>query len=148
MNSQIRNEKGFTFLEIMVAVAILSIALIAALRAQSQSLSIAGDSIRSTKVVLMAREKMAEYELDIQSGGNLEEGKTDGTFDKYPGYRWEIEVKEAPNPFKNLQIEGLKDVSPEGFKIEALKDVILTILWKEGSIERRYSIETLLLKDN
>ena len=144
MNSQIRNEKGFTFLEIMVAVAILSIALIAALRAQSQSLSIAGESIRSTNVVFLAREKMSEFELE----GNIQEGKTDGTFEKHPGYRWEIEVKEAPNPFKNLQIEGLKDVSPEGFKIEALKDVILTILWKEGSIERRYSIETLLLKDN
>ena len=144
LNSQIRNEKGFTFLEIMVAVAILSIALIAALRAQSQSLSIAGESIRSTNVVFLAREKMSEFELE----GNIQEGKTDGTFEKHPGYRWEIEVKEAPNPFKNLQIEGLKDVSPEGFKIEALKDVILTILWKEGSIERRYSIETLLLKDN
>ena len=143
MNSQIRNEKGFTFLEIMVAVAILSIALIAALRAQSQSLSIAGESIRSTNLVFLAREKMAEFELE----GNIQEGKTDGTFEKHPGYRWEIEVKEAPNPFKNLQIEGLKDVSPEGFKIEALKDVILTILWKEGSIERRYSIETLLLTE-
>jgi len=139
-----RDEKGFTFLEIMVAVAILSIALIAALRAQSQSLSIAGESIRSTNVVFLAREKMSEFELE----GNIQEGKTDGTFEKHPGYRWEIEVKEAPNPFKNLQIEGLKDVSPEGLKIEALKDVILTILWKEGSIERRYSIETLLLKDN
>jgi len=63
-----RDEKGFTFLEIMVAVAILSIALIAALRAQSQSLSIASESIRTTNVVLKlnlmaipSRRRQTEY---------------------------------------------------------------------------------------
>ncbi|OGL39484.1 MAG: hypothetical protein A3C43_07450 [Candidatus Schekmanbacteria bacterium RIFCSPHIGHO2_02_FULL_38_11] len=117
-----RDEKGFTFLEIMVAVAILSIALIAALRAQSQSLSIASESIRTTNVVFLAREKMAEIELD----GYPQQEKTDGVFEKHPEYRWEIEVKETP--------------------VEDLKDVTLTILWKEGDRERRYSLETLLAR--
>ena len=42
-------KKGFTFLEIMVALAILSIALIAALRAQSQSIKTASEMAEKVK---------------------------------------------------------------------------------------------------
>lgn len=112
----------------MVAVAILSIALIAALRAQSQSISIASESIRSTNVVFLAREKMAEIELD----GYPDQEKTDGVFEKHPEYKWEIEVKE----YKVMDVI-----------VQDLKDVTLTIKWKEGDWEKRYSIETLLAKN-
>jgi len=118
-----REEKGFTFLEIMVAVAILSIALIAALRTQSQSLLIASESIKNTNILFLAREKMAEIELE----GYPEVGQSEGTFEKHPEFRWKVEVKETP--------------------VEDLRDVTLTIFWKEADMERKYSIETLMVKN-
>jgi len=117
-----REEKGFTFLEIMVAVAILSIALVAALKTQSQSILIANESITNTKLLFLAKEKMAEIELD----GFPDIGETEGTFEKHPEFNWREEVKETP--------------------FEDIRNIILIISWKEGNRERNYTLQTLLVK--
>jgi len=130
-----REEKGFTFLEIMVAVAILSIALVAALRTQSQSILIANESITNTNLLLLAKEKMAEIELD----GFPEIGESEGTFEKHPEFHWKVEVKEA-----NINIEPDNKESDKTDRVYKLRQVILTISWKEGSRERNYIIQTMI----
>ena len=119
-----RKEKGFTFLEIMIALAILSVALIAALRAQSQSLSIATESVRNTNISFLVRQKMSDIEL----AGYNEVAESEGMFEKNPEYRWKVEVKETP--------------------FEELKDIILTISWQDGGKEKKYTVETFLVKND
>jgi len=130
-----REEKGFTFLEIMVAVAILSIALVAALRTQSQSILIANESITNTNLLLLAKEKMAEIELD----GFPDIGESEGTFEKHPEFHWKVEVKEA-----NINIDPDNKEPDNTDRAYKLRQIILTISWKEGSRERKYIIQTMI----
>ena len=57
-----RENSGFTLLEVMIAMAIIAIALVAVFGSQSQSLSLANEAKFSTTAALLAQSKMAEIE--------------------------------------------------------------------------------------
>ena len=83
--------RGFTLLEVMVALAIIAIALTAVLGMQSQSLSLAGEAKFGTTASLLAQAKIAEIETlnpeDLVSGS--------GDFgDNFDGYSWQTEVND------------------------------------------------------
>jgi general secretion pathway protein I len=85
-------DKGFTLLEVMIAMAILAIALVTIFQSQSQSISMTGNSRFLTTASLLAQGKMAEIEmLDIK------DVRTDnGDFgDGFPDYSWRVELKDT-----------------------------------------------------
>jgi len=86
------SREGFTLLEVMIAMAILAIALVAVYRSQSQSVSMAGEARFLTTASLLAQGKMAEVErMNPQNLANA-----GGDFgDDFPDYAWRIEVKDA-----------------------------------------------------
>ncbi|VAW40205.1 hypothetical protein MNBD_DELTA04-1642 [hydrothermal vent metagenome] len=81
---------GFTFIEVMVAVAIIAIALVTLIGSQSQSVSIAGEARFDIMASLLAQQKLTEIEA-----GNFDALFSDeGDFGKpYPDYRWHTEVQ-------------------------------------------------------
>jgi prepilin-type N-terminal cleavage/methylation domain-containing protein len=56
--------EGFTFLEIMIAVAIIGVAVIAIFNTVNYHAGIASDHTLDTRMLLLAKEKIAEMELD------------------------------------------------------------------------------------
>ncbi len=90
-----RKPKGFTLLEVMIAVAVLTIALAAVLGLQSRSLSLAAESRFHTTSALLAQEKMAEM-----AAATMEKLMSDsGDFgDVFPGYAWQVTVQNANLP--------------------------------------------------
>ncbi len=80
--------RGFTLLEVMVAIAILAIALTTLLGSQSQSMLAAEQADFSARSALLARMKMAEIiaedDLTAVSSGDFGE--------QFPGYSWEVEL--------------------------------------------------------
>ena len=107
--------RGFTLLEVMVAMAIIAIALTAVLGSQSQSLSLASEAKFSTTAALLAQSKMAEIEAE-----NPEDLASDsGDFgEDYPGYRWDKSVNDVTFD----EPEGVSDY---------LKRIDLIISWEE-----------------
>ena len=107
--------RGFTLLEVMVAMAIIAIALTAVLGSQSQSLSLASEAKFSTTAALLAQSKMAEIEAE-----NPEDLASDsGDFgEDYPGYRWDKSVNDVTFD----EPEGISDY---------LKRIDLIISWEE-----------------
>ena len=106
---------GFTLLEVMIALAIIAIALVAALGSQSQSVSLANEAKFTTTVTLLAQGKMAELEaMDakdlISDGGDFGED--------FPGYRWESVITD-------LAMEGFEEAS------QHVKRIGLTVSWGE-----------------
>jgi general secretion pathway protein I len=92
---------GFTLLEVMIAMAILAIVLVAVFQSQSQSVSMAGRARFLTTASLLAQERMAEAER----AGVDRLLTTSGDFGvHYPGYEWKIEVNDTP-------LDNLKQVS-------------------------------------
>jgi general secretion pathway protein I len=103
---------GFTLLEVMIAVAILAIALVAVFGLQSQSVSLASEAKFNTTVALLAQKKMAQ----IESISPQELNSDDGDFgEDFPGYQWDVRIS---------------DVSFSGIgTVEYLKQVDLVIFW-------------------
>jgi len=83
---------GFTLLEVMIAVAILSMALVAAVGSQSQSVSLATEAKFATTASFLAQSKMAE--LETRKSSELYSDSGDFGED-FPGYRWNADVTDA-----------------------------------------------------
>ncbi|MCA9773979.1 MAG: prepilin-type N-terminal cleavage/methylation domain-containing protein, partial [Myxococcales bacterium] len=60
MTGRFPGREGFSLLEVMVAVAVLAVALVALLQAQGRSLRISSDIQLKSQAVLLARERMTQ----------------------------------------------------------------------------------------
>ena len=89
------NPKGFTLLEVMIAVAVLTIALAAILGLQSRSLTLASESRFQTTAALLAQGKMAE--VAVAGIGDLTSDSGDFG-DVFSGYAWRLSVQNADLP--------------------------------------------------
>ena len=88
--------RGFTFLETMVALAILSIVLTAVYRMQSQTISMDAEKQFLTLGPLLGAGKLAQLESTA-----LEDGADDaGDFgEDYPGYSWRLSVEPVDSEY-------------------------------------------------
>ncbi|SPD72470.1 conserved hypothetical protein [uncultured Desulfobacterium sp.] len=113
-----RLQTGFTLLEVMVAMAIIAITLIAVYDSQSASVSRASEAKFTVKASLLLQKKMAEIEMM-----NAEDISSDsGDFgDEFPGFSWRIDVEES-------SIDIIEDLSVP------LKQIDLTISWGEDEL--------------
>lgn len=88
----LRDRKGFTLLEVMIAMAILAISLVAVFRSQSQSVSMLSEARFLTTASLLAQGKMAEME----SVKPQELINGNGVFgEDFSDYSWRVEVKDT-----------------------------------------------------
>ncbi|KPK30986.1 MAG: hypothetical protein AMK69_01880 [Nitrospira bacterium SG8_3] len=110
-----REVNGFTLLEVMVAIALIAIALMAVLGSQSQSVSLAGEARFTTTAALLAQSKMAEIESQDPEDLTADSGDFDEDFS---GYTWKLAVS-------NVMLDRPENVS------DHLKQVDLTIAWGE-----------------
>ena len=110
-----KEDGGFTLLEVMVAIALIAIALMAVLGSQSQSISLAGEARFNTTAALLAQHKLAE----IESQDPEELTANSGDFEEdFPGYTWELAVS-------NVMLDQPENVS------DHLKQIDLNIAWGE-----------------
>lgn len=82
---------GFTLLEVMIAVAVIALALVTLLGAQSQSVSIASGLKFDTMASMLAQQKLSEV------GRQKYEGVASGNGDfgrEFPGFMWSAKVAE------------------------------------------------------
>ena len=80
-------QRGFTLMEVLVALSIVAIALLAIYRMQSQTLFMDRRSRFDTVAVLLARQKLAD--LNATAYGDII-GDSGAFGSDYPGYTWEI----------------------------------------------------------
>jgi len=86
--------RGFTLLEVMVALGIMAIVLVSVYRLQSQTLAMSMESRFHTQAPLLARSALARLEHSKER----EMISGEGDFGReYPGYRWKITVADAPS---------------------------------------------------
>ena len=89
---------GFTLLEVMIALAIAGIALIALLSLSNRSISVNERLQKITQATLLAQDKMGETEAAFESG-TLSEDEVEGVFDPpFEAFRWRIAYEPTPIP--------------------------------------------------
>jgi general secretion pathway protein I len=110
--------RGFTLLEVMIAIAILAVTLTVLYGSQSQSLSLATEAKFNTTAAFLSELKLAELE-----GGVTELNADEGDFEDFSDFHWKIEVEDAIFD----EPEALQDLE------DILKQVRLTISWSSSS---------------
>mgnify|MGYP001078653371 CR=1 FL=1 len=89
------SRKGFTLLEVMIAMAILATVLVTVFHSQSQSIAMANESRALTTLALLAQSRMAE----IEGRQDLSTGQTTGNFgDDFPDYTWTANISQPQGP--------------------------------------------------
>lgn len=124
-----RDERGFTFLEVMIAFSILALALISIFHLQTQNIALGSRARFNTLAPLLAREKLA----DILSDPNTGLSEKEGDFGKdAPGYGWKV---------------GISDVVSEYFQETArrLKKIEVTVLQEDPADQ--YHLQTYYFFD-
>ncbi|HOJ51415.1 MAG TPA: prepilin-type N-terminal cleavage/methylation domain-containing protein [Syntrophales bacterium] len=107
----IHSPEGFTLLEVMIAMSILAIVLVAVFQSQSFSVSVSHDSKFLTTASYLSQICVAEIEMR----GAAPSGSMKGTFgENYPNYLWQVEVLSSPIPgTKKFKITvSNKEISP------------------------------------
>ena len=98
----LKKKAGFTLLEVMIAMAILAMGLVAVFQMQSQSISMSGESRFETTASFLAQIKMA----DIEAGASLSNQNQKGDFaPDYPEYGWTTQVTDTQFIAKLKKIE-------------------------------------------
>jgi general secretion pathway protein I len=102
-------QRGFTLLEVMVALAVLSIALVALFSQQAASIKQGNEARVITKATFLAQERMAEVLTRQQLRAGEEQGETQ---DSVPAFQWKTAVEETD--------------------VEGMQKITVIVLWKEG----------------
>jgi len=106
-------KKGFTFIEIMLTVVILSIGIIGVIRAYIFSLDALGVSQAYIDAAFLAQGKMIEAKQAEVENGGLGQGRSEGEFQGgYDRFNWELEVGVS-------DIKGLNTLKVTVFKQKA-----------------------------
>lgn len=127
---RVRVDKGFTLIEVVVALAILGVGLTVIIELFSGGLRLGRASMEYTRAVNYARIKMEETMLKPAVEEGTQEGEADdGTF------RWQVGVKKIDL----LSIDKSIDYKPP---ID-LFQVRIDVFWKSGAKEKSTSVESL-----
>lgn len=123
-----KRKRGFTLIEVVVALAILGVGLMVIMELFAGGLRLGRTSQEYTKATQHARTKMEEIALKPLTFEGIEEGEFDET------YRWKIETRRVDL----LTFEKETDFKPP---IDLLH-IKLEVIWKSGLKERSMSVES------
>ena len=116
-----RLPKGFTLLEVLVAMSILATALVALLSLHGRNIQVVASDRRIVRATLLAQETLTRLLLD-QPFPDL--GELEGEFTSDPDYRWRVEVE--PGPTAELE-EWVRQVRVRIYWDEQAKDAVVLV---------------------
>ncbi|MCB0348195.1 MAG: prepilin-type N-terminal cleavage/methylation domain-containing protein [Bdellovibrionales bacterium] len=150
------SSKGFTLIEVMIALLILAAALTVLNTSSSSSIASVQKAGSLETIAQLLQQKATEYELTYK-GKKFEELKESESGDfgsDYPEFRWAVQVDDFPAP--NLASMAQQDEGQQEMLLtilnkfskhleKAVKEVKVSVFWKPGEKEQEYSVTFLLV---
>jgi len=127
-------KRGFTLLEVMIAVAVMGIGMLGLLRLQVISIMLTDHARLVSRATTLAESKLAE----TLAAGQPEAGTTRGTMDDRPPLEWLVTVADH-QPDGMLDGAGEHEVGTHG------RRVTVVVEWREGRSRREVRLVTLAL---
>ena len=127
------SQKGFTLLEILLAISILGVSLTIIMQQFSAGLRIAHTSKTYTTAISYAKQKLEEFQLQQE----IQETEESGDFDD--GYSWRVTIV----PYEDyLEEEGEDEDLFELLPLEMYR-LDSVVSWMEGDKEKSVLLSTL-----
>ncbi len=125
--------KGFTFIEILAALAVTAIGLVALIQLQIVSIAINNNATLRTRAALLAREKM-----DLTLAGFVSHSTSAAGIVKQGGvdYNWKTQINKI-----DLDQLGKNDVAQ-------LCEVKVNVSWGQGDNNKLYQLRTFVTDRN
>ena len=126
---QVTQPRAFTFVEVMVALAIVSISLVALIRLHIISINMTDTAEITSQAIFLAEGKIAE----ALAGGYPKEGTNSGTVEKKAlAFNWQTEVTELrPAQLAEADVTGLRNV-------------LVDVSWKQGTGRKHLQMATYI----
>ncbi len=153
-------QRGFTLLEVMIAMTIMTVAFAAIYTSQSESMILVRKTKERNIAGWLIHNKMVESEHLLEGKPFTELSKTESEKFKTPfeEYTWKRDIKEIK--FPDLPIASGKDGDgvPEPVRILAktltkffnssLREMVITVTWQRGDGTQQISLTTYLVDLN
>ncbi|MEW6324717.1 MAG: prepilin-type N-terminal cleavage/methylation domain-containing protein [Nitrospirota bacterium] len=124
MSSRRHNSRGFTLVEVLLALGILAVALVALLTLRNRDVALQAQSRHLVTATALAKSKLEE--ISVIDGAH--EGEQSGDFgEDYPAYRWTRVAAPAP-------LLGWMELHVE-------------VSWPEGAREERVELVTYVKEE-
>jgi prepilin-type N-terminal cleavage/methylation domain-containing protein len=123
-----RRLDGFTLIEVLIAVVVLSVGIVLVLQGMHGALAAWDGGVERMRSAMLAGETLEQWRLGARETGELPSSSERGRFDPpFADYRWQVESKTVAVP----------GAAPES---GALHELLCTV-WREGH-ERTFSVAT------
>ena len=160
------DSRGFTLLEVMIAMAIMMVAFASIMMVQSSSIQSSIKAKNLNIVSMLAHNKMVESELEWEGKKFAEIDKEkEGEFkEPFQDFRWKREIKEVKfptldlagaagdsggdagdtNPAEAGAADGMSRVGKiiTAYLSKGVREVAITIFWKKGKGEQAFTVST------
>lgn len=128
-SNSLKNEQGFSLLEVVVALMIMAGGFLAVLNLFSGSVRSVDFSGQYLKAVTLANSKMNELEIQ-----NFTVNDSSGNFKNEENYRWEVDISPYDSDLNNEE-SGIQ-----------LQKILLKVLWNDDGHTRNIELATLRLE--
>lgn len=128
-SNSLKNEQGFSLLEVVVALMIMAGGFLAVLNLLSGSVRSVDFSGQYLKAVTLANSKMNELEIQ-----NFTLDDSSGNFKNEENYRWEVDISPYDSDLNNEE-SGIQ-----------LQKILLKVLWNDDGHTRNIELATLRLE--
>jgi len=125
--STVRGSRGFTFLEILIALCVVLLALVPLMRLQVVSVRMMDTSSRRARAVLLANDKLAEIMAQEATDLGTSNGRMEDA-DSSTVYHWTASVADACTPETgSAPAAGIRQVRVEVGWRDSGRDVIVSL---------------------
>ena len=139
-NSGHRWSAGFTLLEIMIALSILAVGLVAVLELFAGSLRLTGKASHRTQAVIHAQNVMDGF----FAPDFLEDGEDSGELPD--GFFWRARVQEIfPDETEEEAAERENDTMGGESSLLHIKEITVSVGWEEGDSHRSFELRSMRL---
>jgi general secretion pathway protein I len=128
---KLSSQKGFTLLEVLLAVIILGLAITVIMQQFSAGLRIARASNTYTTATIYAKQKLEE----LQAEKEIEEKEESGDFED--GYSWRVRIEPYEDYLEEEDEELFEHLPLEMYRLESV------VSWQEGEKEKSVILATL-----